>query len=315
MPFEVPDRAELGERLGAVLGVVYLIFNEGHAATSGDEWMRPSSAVEAIRLGRQLAELVPQEPEVHGLVALMELTAARFPARLDRNGDPVMLTEQDRRRWDQRPISRGRAALARADAIGRGRGAYALQAAIAECHDVAASVEETDWRRIALLYEALGRLAPSPVVELNRAVAVSMADGPEAGLRIVDELAASGALASYHLLPSVRAELLERLGRTEEARAEFARAARLTANERERAVLLARAATGGGAAPRGRGALARPQRRSRRSEVSALERGWLAHSGPETSLRREPMPARRRNAERAAPRGGPFIVRLRCGRC
>jgi RNA polymerase sigma factor (sigma-70 family) len=246
VPFEVPDRAEFPERLGAVLGVLYLIFNEGHAASSGAEWMRPELSREAIRLGRQLAELVPQEPEVHGLVALMELTAARFPARLDRNGDPVMLTEQDRRRWDRGRIARGRAALARADALGRGRGAYALQAAIAECHDVAASVEDTDWEQITLLYEALGRLAPSPVVELNRAVAVSMADGPEAGLRIVDELAASGALANYHLLPSVRAELLERLGRTDEARAEFARAARLTANERERAVLLARAATGRG---------------------------------------------------------------------
>jgi RNA polymerase sigma factor (sigma-70 family) len=247
VPFEVPDRAEFPERLGAVLGVVYLIFNEGHAASSGEEWMRPELSREAIRLGRQLAELVPREPEVHGLVALMELTAARFPARVDRTGNPVMLTEQDRRRWDRSAITRGRAALARADAIGRGRGAYALQAAIAEQHDVAASVEDTDWRQITVLYEALGRLAPSPIVELNRAVAVSMAEGPEAGLRIVDGLAAAGALANYHLLPSVRGELLERLGRTDEARAAFAEAARLTANERERAVLLARAAVGSGA--------------------------------------------------------------------
>ncbi|MFD4420728.1 RNA polymerase sigma factor [Agromyces sp. NPDC058484] len=245
VPFEVPDRAEFGERLGGVLGVLYLVFNEGHTASSGEDWMRPELGREAIRLGRVLAELTPSEPEVHGLVALMELTAARFPARLDAAGDPVLLADQDRARWDRGRISRGRAALARADAVGRGRGAYALQAAIAECHAVAASVDETDWDRIVVLYEALGRLAPSPVVELNRAAAVAMATGPASALRIVDELVAGGRLAGYHLLPATRGELLLRLGRAGEARAEFAVAARLAGNDRERAALEAKAAVDG----------------------------------------------------------------------
>jgi RNA polymerase sigma factor (sigma-70 family) len=242
VPFEVPDRSEFGARLGAVLGVLYLIFNEAHSASSGSEVLQPELAREAIRLTRVLAELVPGEPEAHSLVALMELTAARFPARVDRNGDPVLLADQDRRLWDRGRIEHGRAALARADRLGRGRGGYGLQAAIAEQHAIAASVETTDWEQIVVLYEALGRLAPSPVVELNRAVAVSMATGPATALRIVDELAESGHLAGYHLLPSVRAELLARLGRNAEARAEFDAAARMTGNDRERALLMSKAA-------------------------------------------------------------------------
>lgn len=241
VPFVVPDRDEFGERLGAVLGVLYLVFNEGHSASTGDDWMRPELSREALRLGRVLTELVPQEPEAHGLVALMELTAARFPARLDANGDPVLLADQDRRRWDRGAITRGRDALARADALGRGRGAYALQAAIAECHALAASVGETDWERIVVLYEALGRLAPSPVVDLNRAAAVAMASGPAAALEIVDGIVAGGRLAGYRFLPATRAELLARLGRNAEAREEFEAAARLTANERERRMLQDRA--------------------------------------------------------------------------
>lgn len=242
VPFVVPERAEFGERLAAVLGVLYLVFNEGHSASVGDDWMRPELSREALRLGRVLAELVPREPEVHGLVALMELTVARFPSRLDANGDPVLLADQDRLRWDRGAITRGRSALERADAVGRGRGAYALQAAIAECHAVAASVDETDWERIVLLYEALGRLAPSPVVDLNRAAAVAMATGPAAALAIVDGIVADGRLAGYRFLPATRAELLARLGRTAEARAEFEAAARLTANGRERKILQGRAA-------------------------------------------------------------------------
>ncbi len=242
VPFEVPERDAFAARLGTVLGVLYLIFNEGHAATSGQEWMRPELSREAIRLCRVLGELMPTEPDVHGLLALMELTAARFPARTDAAGRPILLAEQDRARWDRGRILRGRAALARADALGRGRGAYALQAAIAECHAVASSVDETDWERIVLLYEALGRLAPSPVVELNRAAAVAMATGPASALRIVDALADSGALRGYHLLPATRGELLLRLGRGDEARAEFAVAARLAGNDRERALLEAKAA-------------------------------------------------------------------------
>jgi len=237
VPFEVPPREEFAERLSAVLSVLYLIFNEGYAASSGEEWMRTELCREALRLARVLAGLVPREPEAHGLVALMSLLAARFPARLDAAGDPVLLADQERSRWDRSLIALGRAALARGDALGRGRGAYALQAAIAECHDIAPSVEETDWERIVLLYEALGRLAPSPVVELNRAAAVSMATGPASALRIVDALAAEGRLAGYGLLPSVRGELLARLGRVEEARAELETAVRLTGNERERRVL------------------------------------------------------------------------------
>ncbi|WP_336501779.1 RNA polymerase sigma factor [Microbacterium paraoxydans] len=236
-PFEVPPREEHPARLGAVLGVLYLIFNEAYAASSGPEWMRPELSDEAIRLARVLAALQPREPEVHGLLALLELTAARFPARTDRNGDPVLLADQDRGRWDRSRIARGRAALATADGLGRGRGAYGLQAAIAECHAVAPSVEETDWDRIVILYEALGRLAPSPVVALNHAAAVAMATGPASALRLLDELSASGALRGYHMLPATRGELLRRLGRESEARSEFAVAAGLAGNDRERRLL------------------------------------------------------------------------------
>ncbi len=242
VPFELPEPREWPERLGAVLGVVYLMFTEGYAATSGERWMRPELADEALRLARGLAGLLPREPEVHGLVALLELQRSRFAARTDATGAPVLLTDQDRRRWDRSQISRGIAALERADALGRGRGPYALQAAIAACHAVAPSVEGTDWERIVLLYEALGRIAPSPVVELNRAVAVAMATGPATALAIVDGLASEGALAGSHLLPSVRGELLARLGRTQEARSELTTAASLAANERERQVLLDKAA-------------------------------------------------------------------------
>ncbi|GGH43422.1 RNA polymerase sigma factor [Microbacterium album] len=234
VPFEVPTPDAYSARLSAVLSVLYLIFNEGYAASAGPGWMRTDLSREALRLARVLAGLVPREPEAHGLVALMALSAARFPARLDQAGEPVLLADQDRSRWDRGLIALGRDALARADALGRGRGPYALQAAIAECHGVAPSVEETDWERIVLLYEALGRIAPSPVVELNRAVAVSMAEGPATALRIVDAL--SDRLGGYAQLPGVRAELLIRLGRTSEARAELERAARLTANDGERAV-------------------------------------------------------------------------------
>jgi RNA polymerase sigma factor (sigma-70 family) len=237
VPFEAPSHEERRERLGSVLSVVYVIFTEGSTATSGDDLIRPDLAHEATRLARVLARLAPDEPEVHGLLALLELTAARFPARTGPDGDPVLLADQDRRRWDLAALRRGRAALARAGLLGRGLGAYGLQAAIAECHAVAPSVQDTDWERIVLLYEALGRLAPSPVVELNRAVALSMARGPAAALRVVDDLVAGKRLANSHLLPSVRGELLTRLGRTEEARSELARAAHLCANARERAVL------------------------------------------------------------------------------
>jgi RNA polymerase sigma factor (sigma-70 family) len=240
--FETPARDEFAARLTAVLGVVYLIFNEGYAATAGDDWMRPELSLEALRLGRVLAGLVPREPEVHGLIALMELTAARFPARLGPDGEPVLLADQDRRRWDRSAITRGRAALARADELGRGRGAYALQAAIAEQHDLARSVDETDWTAIVAVYDALFELTSSPVVALNRAVAVSMADGPAVALAIVDELARDPRLRLSHLVPSVRGELLARLGRDDEARTEFEEAARRTENLRERALLLAKAA-------------------------------------------------------------------------
>ncbi len=241
VPFEMPPREEHTARLGAVLGVLYLIFNEGHAASSGPDWMRPELSLEAIRLARVLAALMPRERDAHSLIALMELTAARFPARVDAHGDPVLLADQDRRRWDRGRIARGRAALGAADAIGTGRGPYGLQAAIAECHAVAASIDETDWDRIVVLYEALGRIAPSPVVELNRAAAVAMATGPASALQIIDRLASSGALAGYHLLPATRAELLLRLARDDEARSEFAVAASLAGNDRERAVLRAKA--------------------------------------------------------------------------
>ena len=242
VPFEVPDPNQWDARLGSVLGVIYLIFTEGYAATSGDRWVRTDLAAEALRIGRVLAELAPREPDVHGLVALMEFQSSRFGARMHPDGTPILLADQDRARWNRTQIERGKAALARADAAGRGRGPYALQAAIAECHASAARFEDTDWDRIVLLYEALGRIAPSPVVELNRAVAVSMATGPASALLIVDTLATDDALAGSYLLPSVRGELLGRLGRVEEARSELTTAAGLAGNERERAVLLAKAA-------------------------------------------------------------------------
>lgn len=239
--FEVPPREEFPSRLSAVFGVLYLIFNEGYAASSGTEWMRTDLSGEALRLSRILAELVPGEPEAHGLVALMELSASRFAARTTADGEPILLADQDRARWDRTQITRGLVALARADDVGRGRGPYGLQAAIAECHARATTFEDTDWKKIVLLYEALQQLAPSPVVDLNHAAAVSMAYGPAPALEYVDKLVASGELAGYHLLPSVRGELLGRLGRTEEARAELVEAARLAGNEREKAVLIAKA--------------------------------------------------------------------------
>ncbi|WP_280318308.1 RNA polymerase sigma factor [Nocardia wallacei] len=236
VPFRVPPPEERAARLGSVLSVLYVIFTEGSSASSGADVIRLDLAGEAQRLTRVLARLVPQEPEVHGLLALLELTAARFPARTGPDGEPILLEQQDRRRWDRAAIRRGRAALARAEQVGRGLGTYGLQAAIAECHAVAASVEATDWQRIVLLYEALGRLAPSPVVDLNRAVAVAMAQGPGDALPIVDGLIESGALPNSHLLASVRGELLTRLGRGAEARAELERAAELCGNDRERKV-------------------------------------------------------------------------------
>ena len=236
VPFEVPPVEERRERLGSVLSAVYLIFTEGSSATAGSALIRTDLAREAVRQARMLARLMP-EPETYGLLALLELTAARFPARLDGDGEPVLLEDQDRRRWDRSAIVRGRAALVVAGRVGRGLGAYGVQAAIAECHAVAPSVEATDWSRIVVLYEALGRLAPSPVVDLNRAVAVSMADGPEAALPIVDSLVEAGALAGIPLLPTVRGELLTRLGRTDEARAELGAAVRLCRSEPERRVL------------------------------------------------------------------------------
>lgn len=241
VPFEVPDRSELASRLDTVLGVIYLIFNEGYAATSGGDWMRPELTNEALRLGRILAVLVSTEPEVHGLVALMEFQASRMAARTSPDGTPILLDDQDRTRWNRLQIGRGVAALDRADALGKGRGPYALQAALAACHATAPTAAQTDWSEIVALYDALAQLTPSPVIELNRAVAVSRAQGAEAGLVAVDRLAGIGALAGYHLLPAVRGDILERLGRTVEARAEFTRAAELTHNEREREVLQGRA--------------------------------------------------------------------------
>jgi RNA polymerase sigma factor (sigma-70 family) len=240
--FELPRGAELGERLSSVLGVIYLIFNEGYSATAGDDLMRPALCEDALRLGRILAELAPTEPEVHGLLALMELQASRSAARVGPTGEAVLLLEQNRGRWDQLLIRRGLAALDRAQALPGGQGSYTLQAAIAACHARAPAAELTDWPRIALLYGLLSQLTQSPIVELNRAVAVAMAEGPASGLRIVDELAAEPLLESYHLLPSVRGDLLEKLGRKAEAASEFDRAATLTKNVRERAVLLGRAA-------------------------------------------------------------------------
>ena len=240
--FEVPRGPELAERLASVLEVIYLVFNEGYSATSGDHWMRPALCEDALRLGRILAGLVPDDPEVHGLVALMEIQASRTRARTGPSGEPVLLLDQNRARWDHILIRRGLAALDRIDALGGARGRYALQAAIAACHARANIPEATDWARIAALYTALVEVTPSPVVELNRAVAVAMAFGPAAGLAITDALAAEGALDGYHLLPSVRGDLLRKLGRLDEARSELERAAALTRNARERDLLLARAA-------------------------------------------------------------------------
>jgi RNA polymerase sigma-70 factor, ECF subfamily len=243
VPFEVPRGAELAARLSSVLEVIYLVFNEGYSATAGDDWMRPALCEDALRLGRILAELVPREPEVHGLVALMEIQASRVKARIGPSGQPIVLFDQNRALWDRLLIHRGLAALARAEKLGGARGPYALQAAIAACHARALTPEETDWTRIAALYETLATQAPSPVVELNRAVAVAMAFGPSAGLQLVDQLTSEPTLQSYHLLPSVRGDLLARLQRFDEARAEFERAASLTRNARERELLRERAAT------------------------------------------------------------------------
>ena len=241
VPFEVPRRHELEARLASVLEVLYLIFNEGYSATAGDDWMRPALCDEAMRLGRIVAELVPGASEVHGLVALMEIQASRTAARVGASGEPVLLLEQNRARWDQMLIRRGLAGLARAEALGGALGPYALQAAIAACHGRARTAGETDWPRIAALYDALAGLSPSPIVELNRAVALSMAFGPAVGLEVVDALVGEPALQGYHLLPTVRGDLLFKLGRRDEARKEFQRAAALTRNLREQALLLARA--------------------------------------------------------------------------
>jgi RNA polymerase sigma-70 factor (ECF subfamily) len=242
VPYEVPGGDALGERLASVLEVIYLIFNEGYAATAGEDWVRPALCEEALRLGRILAELAPQEPEVHGLVALMEIQASRLGARTRPDGEPILLLDQNRARWDQLLIRRGLAALARAEQLGEQHGPYLLQAAIAACHARARTAGETDWARIAELYAELAARTPSPVVELNRAVAVSMAQGPQAGLELVDALTAEPTLKGYHLLPSVRGDFLKKLGRNAEARAEFERAASLTQNARERKLLLDRAA-------------------------------------------------------------------------
>ena len=241
VPFEAPHRDELAARLSSVLEVIYLVFNEGYAATAGDDWMRPALCEDALRLGRIVAELVPREPEVHGLVALMEIQASRSSARVGPAGEPILLLDQDRGRWDHILIHRGFTALERAERLGGELGPYALQAAIAACHARARTPDETDWERIAALYDALAQLAPSPVVELNRAVAVAMAFGPAAGLELVDALTSDRTLEAYHLLPSVRGDLLAKLGRFDEARTEFERAASLTQNARVRELLLARA--------------------------------------------------------------------------
>ena len=242
VPFELPPRAQLHERLSSVLEVIYLIFNEGYSATAGEDWIRPGLCEEALRIGRILAELAPGESEVHGLVALMEMQASRLRARVGAHGEPVLLMEQNRAQWDRLLIHRGLLALARGEALGESRGPYLLQAAIAACHARAAEASDTDWVNITVLYDELARNVRSPVIELNRAVAVGMAYGPAAGLALTDELVAGGELEAYHLLPSVRADLLSRLGRYIEARLEFERAAELTRNARERALLERRAA-------------------------------------------------------------------------
>jgi predicted RNA polymerase sigma factor len=240
VPFEVPRGDDLAGRVSSVLEVIYLIFNEGYAATAGDDWLRPALCEDALRLGRILAEIAPREPEVHGLVALMEIQASRLRARVGPRGEPVLLLDQNRGRWDQLLIRRGLEALSRAHALHAEPGPYALQAAIAACHAVARAAEETDWLRIVQLYDALARTAPSPIVELNRAVALAMAFGPQPALEVVDGLVADGALDNYHLLPVVRGDILMKLGRHAEARAEFERAASLTRNARERDLLRAR---------------------------------------------------------------------------
>jgi RNA polymerase sigma factor (sigma-70 family) len=245
VPFEVPRGQDLATRLSSVLEVIYLIFNEGYSATAGEDWMRPALCEDALRLGRILAELAPEEPEIHGLVALMEIQASRLHARVGPRGEPVLLLDQDRSRWDQLLIRRGLAALERAEKPGEAPGPYVLQAAIAACHARASTAAETDWPRIAALYDALALLTPSPVVELNRAVAVAMASGPAAGLELIDALTTEPSLKAYHLLPSVRGDFLFKLGRFNEAQAEFERAARLTQNAREREFLLNRAAACG----------------------------------------------------------------------
>jgi RNA polymerase sigma factor (sigma-70 family) len=249
VPFEVPRGAELAARLSSVLEVIYLIFNEGYSATAGDDWMRPALCEDALRLGRILAELTPKEPEVHGLVALMEIQSSRSRARVSLSGEPILLLDQNRAQWDQVLIARGLAALDRAKRLGGMQGPYALQAAIAACHARAVTPEETDWARIVALYETLAQIAPSPIVELNRAVAVAMAFGPAAGLELIDALAPEPFLNSYHLLPSVRGDFLFKLGRFGEAQAEFERAAVLTHNSRERELLLDRAAACAGGSP------------------------------------------------------------------
>jgi len=248
VPFEVPAASDLEARLGSVLEVIYLIFNEGYSATAGDDWMRPALCLDALRLGRLVAELLPREPEAHGLVALMEIQASRTRARVGPAGEPILLLDQNRGQWDPLLIRRGLAALERAEALGGALGPYALQAAIAACHARARTPEETDWPQIAALYDALAQIAHSPVVELNRAVAYGMAYGPAAGLELADALVAEPSLRSYHLLPSVRGDLLAKLGRSDEARSEFEHAAALTRNARERELLLERAA----ACPRGK---------------------------------------------------------------
>ncbi|GLH65915.1 RNA polymerase sigma factor [Geothrix edaphica] len=242
VPFEGPGRAELRDRLASVLEVIYLIFNEGYSATAGEDWIRPALCEEALRLGRILAELAPWEPEIHGLVALMEIQASRLHARVGPTGDPILLLDQNRGKWDQLLIGRGLAALDRAEKLGGAPGPYVLQAAIASCHARARTAADTDWTRIAALYGELARISPSPVVELNRAVALGMASGPAAGLELVDALASEPSLREYHLLPSIRGDLLAKLGRAREARAEFQRAAGLARNVRERKLLLDRAA-------------------------------------------------------------------------